>query len=511
MWGLDRATAVAPWLGWIDVASTMLERVAEIEDFVAGVRAEGFTRVVLCGMGGSSLAPLVFSQCVADGSGLPVHVLDLTNPASVLEVEQSGDLSTTLFIVSSKSGTTAEPNAFDAYFWGKVGKGSQFVAITDPDNPFESAAKARGWRKVFLNFPDIGGRFSALSYFGLVPAALLGIDLTALLERALLAGRDAFELGVSLGEAALVGRNKLTFITPEPLYPLGLWLEQLIAESTGKEGRGILPIAGEHVGSIESYGPDRYFAVIRKVGDDALDAASSMFASGGHPVADIHMHDALDVAQEMMRWEIATAIAGAVIGINPFDQPNVQESKDITKKLLGEVERDGALAVTEPALKVGSLAFYTDSFAETGEGVLAEFYKDLAPNDFTAIMAFLPDSSQTTVALRDLQATLRNGLKLATTMGYGPRFLHSTGQFHKGGPNGGFFIQLTGDHPRDAHIPGQRASWGQFVDAQAAGDLEALRQKGRRTLRIHLHGDLATALHELTKVVGSWLNNRNNR
>ena len=515
LWGeLEVAKNVAPWLGWIDIVDTMRGRIAEIEEFVAGVRRSGFTRVVVCGMGGSSLAPLVLSKCVADGSGLELHVLDLTNPASVLEVESTGSLSTTLFIVASKSGTTAEPNAFDAYFWDKVKNGNQFVAITDPGNPFEASAKERNFRHVFLNFPSIGGRFSALSYFGLVPAALAGIDLGRFLDCASLILKNAgpaFELGAAMGEWSRAGRNKLTFLTPESLYPMGLWLEQLVAESTGKLGKGILPIAGERVASPDKYGPDRVFVELRFAGDESLTESVQALERARHPIVDISMGDPYDIAQEFMRWEIATAVAGYVIGINPFDQPNVQESKDITKKLLLQVEENGSLPSDRPALTDGKLSYFGDNYKDSPKKFLNGFFSVLGPGDFIVLMAFLPDSPELTAKLRNLQAVIRDGMKVATTMGYGPRFLHSTGQFHKGGPNNGFFVQLTSNHPKDDSVPGQRATWGQFVDAQAAGDLQALKQKGRQTIRIHLGNDALAGVAELTKVVEEWLDWRNLR
>lgn len=515
LWGeAEMADAVAPWLGWIDIIPRMRSRIDEITSFANEVKGAGFKRVVLCGMGGSSLAPLVLEKCVADGSGLALHVLDLTDPASVMMVEESGDLSETFFIVASKSGTTAEPSAFDAYFWEKCPNGGQFAAITDPGNPFEASAMARGFRHVFLNFADIGGRFSALSYFGLVPAALLGINLDAFLDRARIIvdnAAAAFELGAAMGELARGGRNKLTFLTPDALYPMGLWLEQLVAESTGKLGRGILPIAGEPVTGPEHYGSDRVFVYLHDSNDSALRPQLHALENAGHPTVDIELGDRQDLAQEFMRFEIATAVAGSVLSINPFDQPNVQESKDITKRLLAEVEEKGALPADQPRLTDGQLSF----FGEEGEGsandFINAFFANVGPGDFAVIMAFLSESPELTEALRNLQRCLRDGLKVSTTMGYGPRFLHSTGQFHKGGPNNGFFIQLTANHAKDAAVPGQRATWGQFVDAQAAGDLQALKQKGRRAIRVNLGDDALAGVAELTKVVENWFDWRNLR
>jgi len=512
LWGGDakRQADVASMLGWIDVLPKIEARLGEIDEFVADVKAAGFERVILAGMGGSSLAPLVFSTCYPLGEGgLPVYVLDSTDPETVLRIEKAGNLDKTLVVVASKSGSTAEPSAFDAYFYDKVGKPENFVAITDPGSPFVGVAEKKNFRKIFLNYPDIGGRFSALSLFGLVPAALLGLSVKTILDRAQalvidswVAEHPAFYLGAVLGELAKEGRNKLTFLTTDAYSNLGLWMEQLVAESTGKLGTGILPIAGEIPGGPEVYGADRVFVVFRPEGQDvtALDSQAAVLKAAGHPVITIDMVGDFAIAQEMFRFEIATAVVGAVLDINPFDQPNVQESKDITKRLLDVVEKAGKLPDSEPTLVDAPFSVYGGSGATVSEA-LSGFLAERKPGDYVAIMAYLPEADDLTAELHQLQKAVRDTTHLATTMGYGPRFLHSTGQFHKGGPAVGFYLQLTGSHAEDASIPGLTASWAQFIDAQAMGDLEALASKGRRTLRIDLGANLVEALGELTSIV----------
>ncbi|MGV3618208.1 MAG: glucose-6-phosphate isomerase [Fimbriimonas sp.] len=512
LWGGDaeRQKSVGAFVGWIDAATYFESKVEEIEAFVAEVRAAGFERVILAGMGGSSLAPYVFSLTSPKvEGGLPVEVLDSTDPGTVLRIERGGDLAKTLVIVSSKSGSTAEPTAFDAFLFDRVGKPENFVAITDPGSPFHKAAESRGFRKIFLNLPDVGGRYSALTFFGLVPAALMGHDVRAMLRRATdlisantKASDPAFALGAALGELALQGRDKLTFFTPPNLASLGLWMEQLVAESTGKEGKGILPIALEQPGAPTVYGHDRVFVVFRDGNDEPRVAA---LRDAGHPIVTIDLQGPYAVAQEMMRFEIATAVAGAVLDINPFDQPNVQESKDVTKAILAKVEAEGKLPDSPLGLDEEGLQLFGDTCADTIAEAITVFLDDRKPGDYIALHAYLDESDALNEALGDLQREVRDATGLATTLGYGPRFLHSTGQYHKGGPNNGFFIQLTGDHPDDAPIPGQRATWAQFVDAQAMGDIEALKAKGRRTLRIHVSGDLVAGVQRLTQKIASAL------
>jgi glucose-6-phosphate isomerase len=464
LWPAGDADAVAGMLGWIDVLPKMIDRIDEIEEFVASVRREGFTQVVLCGMGGSSLAPLVLAN--AFKGGLPLHVLDSTHPEDVLAVDVTP---TTLFIVASKSGSTAEPTAFANYFFAKAANPNQFVAITDPGSPFQSAAEGLGYRKVFLNYADIGGRFSALSLFGIVPAALLGVDVRRFLTAALdyletnQEFSEPFQLGEELGRLALNGVNKLTILTTPEWATFGLWLEQLVAESTGKLGKGILPIAGEPVGAPEAYGQDRFFALIGEGVESPV---------AGAPSTGSDLNDPYQLGAEFLRWEIATATAGAVLEINPFDQPNVQESKDVTKKILAVIEATGDL----PAFPAESRS-------------LSEFLADVAPGDYVAIQAYLHETPELHAHLTALQAAIRDSKHVPVTLGYGPRFLHSTGQFHKGGPNVGHFVQFFDNPTADAAIPGQKATWRQFVRAQALGDAEALRAKDRRVFALDLGSD----------------------
>jgi glucose-6-phosphate isomerase len=453
LWAPAPSAEVGAFLGWIDVIEKIQSRLPEITEFAFEIAQSGFTRVVLAGMGGSSLCPLVLSSVFKPA--IPFHGMDSTHPDEIKRVQDGGDLATTLFIIASKSGSTAEPTAFDAYFFDLVGKPENFVAITDPGSPFHQSAEARGYRKIFLNYADIGGRYSALSLFGMVPAALMGIDVAKFLDRtALFAKRhhdgfgEAFQLGCALGTLANVGRDKLTILTDPKWSTYGLWLEQLIAESTGKHGKGILPVAGEALGAPEAYADDRVFAYIGGIHPHLT------------PNVHINLNDPYDLGADFLRWEIATAIAGAVIGINPFDQPNVQESKDITKAYLKRIDEDGQLPPW--VLDHG----------------LHEFTDDLEPGEYLSIQAYIPETPANAHRLAELQADFRNIYRVAVTSGFGPRFLHSTGQFHKGGPKTGRFLQIVDTPTWDAAIPGQTATWAQFVDAQARGDREALEAHG---------------------------------
>jgi transaldolase/glucose-6-phosphate isomerase len=513
--------AITGTMGWLDVALKMKQAVPELESFAAEVRSAGFERVVLAGMGGSSLAPLVLAETLGrTATGLPLSVLDSTDPATVLRIERLGPVEKALFIIASKSGGTAEPTAYDEYFYEKVSAkkknpGENFVAISDPGTVLEKSAAERQFRRTFLNFADIGGRFSALSYFGMVPAALMGINLDTLLDRALaMANLDrnpsavkgpGIVLGATLGELQRLGIDKLTFIMPKSLQSLGLWLEQLIAESTGKEGKGILPIAGEEPGAPSEYGKDRVFAYIRPRDEDCtyLDMRIAPLRDEGWPVIHITLHDFYDVAREFMRWEIATAVAGSIIGINPFDQPNVQESKDVTKKIIAEVEQAGSLPGEAPTVAADGIEFFGDVQGHSLEEAIYSFLEKGQPGDYVSLMAYLTETSEVDDALTKLQRHTRDCTNLATTLGYGPRFLHSTGQFHKGGPNGGHFIQLTQDDAEDAPLPGRSYSFGTFRNAQALGDRRTLEAHGRRVIRIHLGTHPVEAIQKLIKVLDS--------
>jgi hypothetical protein len=383
----------------------------------------------------------------------------------------------TLFIVASKSGSTAEPTAFDRYFFAKDADPSRFVAITDPGSPFAQSAEVRSFRKIFLNYADIGGRYSALSFFGLVPAALLGHDVAALIDAAqayVAESEDAFRIGVAMGVAAKHGQDKLTLLTPPAIQSFGLWLEQLVAESTGKQGIGVFPVAGEGQLPEDAYAADRLFVTFGEPAPTSATAALSL-----PPIA-----SAIDLVRAFFRWEIATAVSGIVLGINPFDQPNVQESKDVTKAVLAEVDARGDLPA-EPDL------------LELTDANLAVVLADVAPPAYLCLQAYLHETSALNEALSELQAALATRYRVATSCGYGPRFLHSTGQYHKGGPKHGVFIQLV-DHPVfDDVIPGQTATWRQFVRAQAIGDAQALRAKDLSVIRIHLGSDAVAAMKTL--------------
>lgn len=491
-------------LGWLEVAATMTGRLAELEEFTREVADAGFAHVVHMGMGGSSLAPLVFERTFAPVAGHPqLNVLDTTDPATVIAIASMVPMRDTLFIVASKSGTTAEPLAFGEYFFKGVevmkerDPGDNFAVITDPGSALESLADDRCYRRTFLNFADIGGRYSALSYFGLVPIALMGIDIRELLARAVAMADDCrrpatenpgITLGALIGDMARRGRDKLTLIMPAAVMTLGAWLEQLIAESTGKAGTGIVPVAGEPPGAPDEYGEDRLFAYIRVASaiDEEQERQVAAIEAAGHPVIRMEMDDPMDLGREFMRWEVAVATAGAVLGINPFDQPNVQESKDNTNYYLRTFREQGGFPEPEPALVEGSLGFYTSAPAATATATLAEFLGQARPGDYLALLAYLTENDATVAAIGAIRRSIMGSLGIATTAGFGPRYLHSTGQLHKGGPGSGLFLMVTASEDRDALIPGETFTFGVFKQAQALGDLEALQKHGRRVLRVHL-------------------------
>jgi transaldolase/glucose-6-phosphate isomerase len=508
-------------LGWLHVAEKMEERLDELSDFVSEIRAAGFRQAVLMGMGGSSLAPLAFARIFPVGkNGIPLTVLDTNDPQTILEIERKSSLGETLFIVSSKSGTTAEPLAFSEYFYAKVKAlkrekaGENFVAVTDPGTPLVQQARDRSFRKTFLNFVDIGGRYSALSYFGLLPASLMDLNIPELLIRALrmkhacdscIPNREnpGVILGAGMGELAKTGRDKITFLMPESISAFGMWLEQLLAESTGKEGIGILPVAGELLGRSSVYGKDRLFIYFRLQGmiDRFMEDGIATLKRGGHPVITIQMDDLLDIGQEFFRWEMATATAGAILNINPFDQPNVQESKENTLHLLEEVGRSGSLSEPAPDLKEDPLEFYGIEKKRNPVECLKAFLGKGKPGRYIALQAYLPEKPEVHQRLQSIRILLRDGLHLATTLGYGPRFLHSTGQFHKGGPNTGLFLQLTADDTEDVPVPGAHYTFGLFKKAQVLGDLKSLKEHGRRVMRVHLGKDLLQGLDALTEIL----------
>jgi transaldolase/glucose-6-phosphate isomerase len=496
-------------MGWLDVADLMLTQVDELKSFADEIRKAGFTRAVLCGMGGSSLAPEVLRRTFGVAKGaVDVQVLDSTDPAAVATLERWSEPAKTLYIVSSKSGGTTEPNVFFQYFYDRVRAvhgdqaGQNFIAITDPGTAMEKRAREHGFRHIFLNRPEIGGRYSALSHFGLVPAALMGIDVAKLLGRAkrmmLACGPTvpAFQnpglyLGAVIGTLAKNGRDKLTFVVDKKIDTFGYWTEQLIAESTGKEGTGIVPIEGEPVGKPASYGKDRLFAYVRL--DGSQERGVQTLIRAGLPVIATRLKDAYDIGGEFMRWEIATAVAGWVLGIDPFDQPNVQESKDNTVRLLKAWEERGALP--DPG---GVLSVNATDFARRFEAHL----KLVRKGDYVAVTAYVERTAERETLLRAIRTALRDRFGVATTVGYGPRFLHSTGQLHKGGAPNGVFVQLSAEPAEDVSIPGEKFSFGVLEAAQALGDYESLASRGRRALRVSLGADVDAGMRTLLAVVG---------
>jgi len=484
-------------LGWLTVPELMQTQISQLRTFAEAAKQD-FDDVVVLGMGGSSLCSEVTRRLFGNKPGYPkLNVLDSTVPEAVRNLEQSINVQRTLFIVASKSGTTTEPIMFHRYFYDRVGNGRNFVAVTDPDTQLVRDAQRDGFRHVFINPPDIGGRYSALSLFGLVPAAIAGYDVEALVDRAVHAAHvahvadpkknPAAMLGTILGALANNGRDKLTLITPAPLDTLGLWIEQLIAESTGKEGKGILPVAGEPLLKAADYGKDRVFVCVRLRGSDDV-AKLKELTDAGHPVVDLVLNDAEDLGEIFFTWEFATAIAGALLGIDAFDQPNVQESKDNTKRLLEEYKASGKL--NDPDLV--PVADAADKVAALLAGA--------RPGDYVALTEYVAPSAPRDLVIARIRETIARELHVATTTGYGPRFLHSTGQLHKGGGANGIFIQMVGTSD-DIAIPGEKFSFGTLARAQAIGDYESLKSRGRRAIRIDLGRDIDGGLARLADVV----------
>ncbi len=504
VWSED-PTEITDRLGWLTSADNMRDEIGSLTQFATDVKTEGYRHVVLLGMGGSSLGPEVLRQTFGSADGYPeLIVLDSTAPESVQAVADAIDPARTLFLVSSKSGSTIEPNAFYGYFRqlveqerGPDDAGRNFVAITDAGTVLDALGQREGFRQVFGNQPDIGGRYSVLSHFGLTPAALIGIDLSELLDRAdsmrdssgadvPVADNPGAWLGAVIGTLSLKGRDKLTVLTSPSLSSFGLWAEQLIAESLGKQGRGIVPIAGEPIVGVESYGDDRVFAYLWVEGDEnnRVDELTGSLANAGYPVIRLDLKDRYDLAAEFFRWEFATAVAGSIIGVTPFDQPNVQAAKDATDSVLETVKQTGALPESSE----------TQSFIEIMES--------LAPGDYVAIMTYVTQAPELDLALDGLRTAIVERYGVATTLGYGPRFLHSTGQLHKGGPNSGVFVQLTSDHTPDTQVPGMTLTFGVLVGAQALGDLLALQAAKRRTVRIDAGDSAAGAVRGLIAELG---------
>jgi transaldolase / glucose-6-phosphate isomerase len=521
-------------LGWLDVPQHLLEYVPDLETFAKEIARE-FDHVVVLGMGGSSLAPDILGVTLGQVDGYPqLHVLDSTDPTQIEELDAKLTLDRTLFIVASKSGTTTEPNAYFAYYYERVAKsvgttnaGRQFIAITDPGTPLIEVASGHNFRRIFENDPNIGGRYSALSYFGMVPAALAGYDIRLLLDRALGAMHandravdprvaTGVRFGAAIGGLALNERDKLTIVTHPKVEAFGAWAEQLIAESTGKQGKGIVPIEGEALGVPHDYGNDRVFVYVgANLPDPAAGTAQHLQAlqDAGHPVIRLAMNDAYDVGEQFYLWEIATAAAGSLLGINAFDQPNVQESKDNTKALLAQYEAKGTIDeptpnVTGSAFDVTFLAGSKNRDATDATSALAAVFKQLVPGDYVAICAYIARNPLHVELLDQLRLKIRDASDVATTVGFGPRFLHSTGQLHKGGPNSVVMLQITGDEPTDPAIPGMNVGFRTLLEAQALGDWQSLDSRKRRGARVHLKGSINTALRALIAAVDDALSAR---
>ncbi|MCZ6751595.1 MAG: hypothetical protein O7E51_07190 [Acidobacteria bacterium] len=520
LWSAEPLPELADRLGWLTLPETMRGQLDDMTALAESAKAEGISHVVLLGMGGSSLAPEVFQRTFGNAPGYPeLRVLDSTHPEAVRAVEAAVDLPRTLFLVSSKSGTTTETLSFFHYFWQRLSQtgsgektgapGSRFVAITDPGTPLEKLASERSFRRVFSAPEDVGGRYSALTVFGLVPAALIGVDVRRLLERAGqmagacsspsihehsgLAENPGLALGAVLGAAARSGQDKLTLLASSSLDALPQWIEQLIAESTGKDGKGIIPVVGEPLGAPETYGTDRLFVrlCIRGEENAALESRTAALEAAGHPVVRINLSEKEDLGQEFFRWEVAVAAAGAVLGIHPFNQPDVQLAKKLAREAMaaksGRAKGMGDERVRELSVER----------SEELKGMLGSWLQEAQAGDYLAIHAYIAPAMGTAAALQNLRAKLRDRLHLATTVGFGPRFLHSTGQLHKGGPKTGLFLQLVDEPATDLPVPEMTYSFGALIRAQAMGDFQALRQRGRRVLQVNMGNDVPAGLRGL--------------
>ena len=525
------------WLGWLGITEDQLAQSQHLKDIATEVKEAGFSHALLLGMGGSSLGPEVLEITFGRQAGFPdFHVLDSTDPAQVKAFENKVDLANTLFIVSSKSGGTLEPNIFKQYFFerarqviGAEKAGERFIAITDPGSKMQHVAESDGFRYVFFGLPSIGGRYSALSNFGMVPAAIMGIDALRFLDRTdemvtacsssvPVEQNPGVVLGTILGVLAKQGRDKVTLITSPGLSDLGAWLEQLVAESTGKEGKGLIPVDLEQVGPPELYGKDRVFAYIRlsSAPDAPQDAAVAALEQAGQPVVRIAVADIYDLGQEFFRWEIATAVAGAIMGIHPFNQPDVEASKVATRKLTAEYEKTGKLPPEKPILEEQGIKLFTDDKNAAAlkqaagrdqslAGYLTAHLNRLAAGDYCALLAYLEQNDAHQEQLQAMRHVIRDAKRVATCLGFGPRFLHSTGQAYKGGPNTGVFLQITCDDAADLPVPGQRYTFGVVKAAQARGDFDVLASRQRRALRVHLGPDVRAGLTMLHEIVRSAL------
>lgn len=520
------------WLGWLSLTEGP-DRSPRLEQLVGEIRREGLSHLLLLGMGGSSLFPEVLAATFGKQQGYPeLHVLDSTDPAQILRFESRIDLSRTLFIVSSKSGSTLEPNILKQYFLERVKQvpgeseaGRRFIAITDPDSRLQKAAEREGFRSIFFGEPAVGGRYSALSNFGRVPAALMGLDAAGFIFRArsmaqackpqVPAHRNpGVVLGAILGTLAKSGRDKFTLITAPEISTLGAWLEQLLAESTGKDGKGLIPVDGESVGPPAVYGEDRFFLHIRLDSgrDPKQEQAVRDLKQSGHPVVQISMADRYDLGREVFRWEMATAVAGSLLEIDPFNQPDVEASKIATRDLTQRYEREGSFPRETAFFSQGGISLLADeencsslSRAVGADPTLASILQahlgQLTRGDYFAILAYLEMSPQNQSLLQSLRHQVRDRFGVATCLGFGPRFLHSTGQAYKGGPDSGVFLQVTGEDTQDLPVPGRKYTFGAVKDAQARGDFQVLSQRRRRALRVHLSAPVEEGLRRLNRTL----------
>jgi transaldolase / glucose-6-phosphate isomerase len=523
----------ASWLGWLGIAADQIARIDELRRIAEEIRTAGFSHVLLLGMGGSSLCPEVLTTTFGRIDGYPeLHVLDSTDPAQIRSVERTIVLTRTLFIVSSKSGSTLEPNIYKQYFFERVRQvvgpdkaGSRFIAVTDPGSKMQQVAEADRFRHVFFGLPSIGGRYSALSDFGMVPAAIMGLDVGRLLDHAEemthacascvpVEENPGAMLGIMMGVLARHGRDKVTLITSPGIYDLGAWLEQLLAESTGKEGKGLIPVDREPLGPPDVYGRDRLFVYLRlsSAPDRSQDDAVAALERAGQPVVRITVDEPYRLAGEFFRWEFATAVAGVVLGINPFDQPDVEASKVATRKLTFEYEKTGALPPEPPLLEADSISLFTDERnavelgavagrARTLAGTLRAHLGRIQPGDYVGLLAYIEMNEAHESELQAIRRAIRDHYKVATCLGFGPRFLHSTGQAYKGGPDTGVFLQITCADAADLPVPGQKYSFGVVKAAQARGDFQVLAERGRRALRVHLGKDVRAGLARLRTAV----------
>lgn len=523
----------ANWLGWLGIVEEQIAHDADFKKIADEIHKEGFTHLVLLGMGGSSLCVEVFGKTYGKIDGYPqVHILDSTDPAQIRTLESKIDIANTLFIVASKSGTTLEPNIFEEYFYGKVKQsvgaaeaGKHFIATTDPGSQMQKVAEAHGFRHIFYGVPSIGGRYSALSNFGMIPAAIQGVDVPKFLDRsdemvhACASVVPADEnpgviLGAILGTLQKKGRDKVTIFASPGISDLGAWLEQLLAESTGKEGKGLIPVDLESIGSPDVYGNDRVFAYLRlETGaDPKQDAGIAALEKAGQPVVRIQVANNYELGQEFFRWEIATAVAGAIIGINAFNQPDVEASKIETRKLTDEYEKSGSLPQETPFYDEKGFKLYSDEKNvsalkqaagkdATLSGYLRAHVNRLKAGDYFAVLGYIERNDPHRTQLQSVRHNVRDKKRVATCLGFGPRFLHSTGQAYKGGPNSGVFLQITCDDASDLPVPGKKYTFGVVKAAQARGDFNVLTERGRRALRVHITGDLATGLKTLQQAV----------